>query len=403
MPSIYSVYQVNSYIKNMFAQDCMLGLVCVRGEISNLKYHTTGHIYFTLKDDKSTINCVMFAGNKANGLKFRMEEGQQVVVKGSIQVYERDGKYQLYAKEITREGDGDLYLRYLALKEKLEEMGMFDEMFKRPIPRYIKKLGVVTAQTGAAIRDIINIASRRNPYVQIVLCPALVQGPGAPESIVRAIRQLETTDVDTIIVGRGGGSMEDLFCFNDEAVAQAIFDCPKPVISAVGHEVDFTIADFVADHRAPTPSAAAEIAVFDIGDFVSDITVRENRLNDAMGYILSRTRDLLIKDKALLTAKSPDNKLKDSKHRVETIKNTLQALMDGKLQERKQQVLLSAERLKGLSPLEKLTLGYARAEGKGGETVSSISQVSGGDELRIYVSDGYIDTIVKETGNMDIR
>lgn len=403
MPSIYSVYQVNSYIKNMFAQDCMLGLVCVRGEVSNLKYHSTGHIYFTLKDDKSSISCVMFSGNKVSGLKFRMEEGQQVVCKGSIQVYERDGKYQLYAREITREGDGDLYQKYLALKEKLEEMGMFDEMFKQPIPKYIKKLGVVTAETGAAIRDIINIATRRNPYIQIVLCPALVQGPGAPSSIVRAIKQLETTDVDTIIVGRGGGSIEDLFCFNDEAVAQAIFDCPKPVISAVGHEIDFTIADFVADHRAPTPSAAAEIAVFDVYDFVSDITSKENRLSFAMEHRLARAKDKLLKNEALLKARSPESKLSDSKHRLAVIESSLQALMDSKLADRRQQVLLYAEKLKGLSPLEKLTLGYSRSELKDGRTLTSRTQVAAGDDIRVYVSDGYIDATVSGTGSMDIK
>ena len=255
MGNIYTIRQVNRYISNMFTQDFMLNRIYVKGEVSNCKYHTSGHIYFTLKDAAGTISGVMFAGNR-RGLAFRMKEGDRVVVTGSIEVYERDGKYQLYAKEITLDGEGDLYLRYEALKHELEEMGMFAQEYKKRIPRYVKRVGIVTASTGAAIQDIRNIASRRNPYVQLILYPALVQGDGAAESIVNGIHALDLLGVDVMIVGRGGGSIEDLWAFNEEIVARAIFECETPVISAVGHETDTTIADYVADLRAPTPSAA---------------------------------------------------------------------------------------------------------------------------------------------------
>ena len=263
MQNVYTVGQVNSYIKNMFVQDFLLQDLSVKGEVSNCKYHSSGHIYFTLKDGKGTISCVMFAGNRS-GLLFKMAEGMQVIVRGCIDVYERDGKYQMYARQITRDGTGELYERFEQLKQKLSELGMFASEYKRPVPRFIRTLGVVTAPTGAAVRDIINIATRRNPYVQIILYPAIVQGDAAVESIVKGIHALEEAQVDVIIAGRGGGSIEDLWAFNEERVAQAIFDCSIPVISAVGHETDTTIADYVADLRAPTPSAAAELAVCDI-------------------------------------------------------------------------------------------------------------------------------------------
>ena len=266
MKNVYTVREVNAYIKNMFAQDFMLNRIYVKGEVSNVKYHTSGHIYFSLKDESGTIACVMFAGQRS-GLSFRMSEGQQVIVLGSIRVYERDGKYQLYAREIVLDGAGLLYEKFQALKKELEEMGMFAPEYKKPIPRYAFRVAVVTASTGAAVRDIIQISHRRNPYVQLLLCPAQVQGEGAADSIVKAIRTVDEAGVDVMIVGRGGGSMEDLWAFNEEKVARAVFDCRTPVISAVGHETDTTIIDYVADLRAPTPSAAAELAVFSLAEF----------------------------------------------------------------------------------------------------------------------------------------
>lgn len=239
--NVYTVKQVNAYIKNMFTQDFMLNRIYVKGEVSNCKYHTSGHIYFSLKDESGTIACVMFAGQRG-GLSFHMREGQQIIVFGSVNVYERTGAYQLYANEIRLDGEGALYEKYQMLKQELEEMGMFAPEYKQQIPAYAKRIGVVTAPTGAAVRDIMNISARRNPYVQLILYPAQVQGEGAKESIVRGIRMLEMKEVDVIIIGRGGGSIEDLWAFNEEEVARAIFDCTVPVISAVGHETDVTIA-----------------------------------------------------------------------------------------------------------------------------------------------------------------
>lgn len=241
MKNVYTVGQVNSYIKNMFQQDFMMNRIYVKGEVSNCKYHTSGHIYFTLKDASGALPAVLFAGNR-KGLGFTMKNGDNVIVLGSVSVYERDGKYQLYAREILPDGEGLLYQRFQQLKKELEEMGMFAPEYKQPIPKYIRRLGIVTAPTGAAIRDIQNISGRRNPYVQAILYPALVQGDGAAQSIVNGIYALERLGVDVIIVGRGGGSMEDLWAFNEEIVARAIFECSVPIISAVGHETDTTIA-----------------------------------------------------------------------------------------------------------------------------------------------------------------
>ena len=252
MTNVYTVRQVNAYIRNMFTQDFMLNRIYVKGEVSNCKYHTSGHIYFSLKDESGTIACVMFAGQRG-GLSFHMRDGQQVVVFGAVSIYERAGAYQLYAKEIRLDGEGVLYEKFQMLKKELEEMGMFAPEYKQEIPAYAKTIGVVTASTGAAIRDIMNITARRNPYVQLILYPAQVQGEGAKESVVRGIHALEHYGVDLMIVGRGGGSIEDLWAFNEEEVARAVFECSVPVISAVGHETDTTIIDYVADLRAPTP------------------------------------------------------------------------------------------------------------------------------------------------------
>ena len=287
MRSEYTVTQVNAYIKNMFTQDFLLKSLTVKGEVSNCRYHSSGHIYFTLKDSGGAISCVMFRGDRdRGGLKFQMKEGQQVKVSGTVDVYERDGKYQLYARQIELDGEGALFEKFEELKKRLAESGMFAEEYKQPIPSYIKTLGVVTASTGAAVRDIINVATRRNPHIQIILYPAIVQGDQAAESIVRGIETLSEMQTDVIIVGRGGGSIEDLWAFNEEIVAEAIFNCPVPIISAVGHETDTTIADYVADRRAPTPSAAAEIAVFEYRRFVQDLEDYSYTLQKSMNRIV---------------------------------------------------------------------------------------------------------------------
>ena len=398
MQNVYTVSQVNSYIKNMFTQDFMLQSLYVKGEVSNCKYHSSGHIYFTLKDQKGTISCVMFAGNRS-GLVFRMEEGQQIVVGGTVDVYERDGKYQLYARQITLDGIGLLYEKFDMLKKDLEERGMFAPCYKQPIPRYIRTLGVVTAATGAAVRDIINIVSRRNPYVQIILYPAIVQGEQAAASIVNGIRALEYLGVDVMIVGRGGGSIEDLWAFNEEAVAQAVFDCSIPIISAVGHETDVTITDFVADLRAPTPSAAAELAVCDF------VRVEEQMAEYActMQHLCRRTiqncRGRLGQYGVRLKYLSPLNVLRMKKTTALSLEERLQAAMERRLQETRHRLALYAEHMKGLSPLDKLSQGYAYAADASGRTLSSVNQVDVGEQIRVYVKDGSLLARVQEVEN----
>ena len=387
--NVYSVRQVNAYIKNMFVQDFMLNRIYVKGEVSNLKYHTSGHIYFSLKDESGTIACVMFAGSRS-GLSFRMEEGQQIIVLGVVDVYARDGKYQLYARKIVRDGVGLLYERFELLKKELQEMGMFAPEYKQKIPKYIRRLGVVTAPTGAAVRDIINITKRRNPFVQIILYPALVQGEGASESIVKGIHALEAEKVDVMIVGRGGGSMEDLWAFNEEAVARAVFDCSVPVISAVGHETDTTIIDFVADLRAPTPSAAAELAVYDFMEMKKNLKLREERLLHFMQLILERKRQKLEQYSLRMRAYHPQQRLNEQRQFAADAENRLRREMMRRLEQEKYRLGLMAERLKGLSPLEKLSQGYAYVENSSGANVRTVSNVKQGEQITVYVTDGRI-------------
>ena len=394
MKNAYSVSQVNSYIKNMFTQDFMLRSIYVKGELSNVKYHSSGHIYFTLKDENSGINCVMFMQYR-RGLSFRLEEGQSVVVSGSIDVFERDGRYQLYAREITLDGIGALYERFERLKRELAEMGMFDPSYKQEIPAYPLTVGIVTAPTGAAIRDIINISSRRNPYVQLILYPAKVQGEGAAESIVRGIRALEAIGPDVIIIGRGGGSIEDLWAFNEEIVARAVFDCSIPIVSAVGHETDTTIIDFVSDLRAPTPSAAAELAVTDIRETLGTIASYQEEFSQRMGRRLMRERQRMRGYEQRLRLLSPAGRIREQKMRMLQMEERLQKDMESLCEDRRHALSIYIERMKGLSPLEKLNSGYSYAENAEGRNVKSIQQVHEGDLLRIRMKDGVLDTTVQ--------
>lgn len=392
--NVYTVKQVNSYIKNMFTQDFMLNRIYVKGEVSNCRYHTSGHIYFSLKDESGTIACVMFAGQRG-GLSFHMREGQQIIVLGSVNVYERTGSYQLYAQEIRLDGEGTLYEKYQMLKQELEEMGMFAPEYKKAIPRYAKRIGVVTAPTGAAVRDIMNISARRNPYVQLLLYPAQVQGEGAKESIVRGIRMLEAKNVDVIIVGRGGGSIEDLWAFNDECVARAIFDCQVPVISAVGHETDVTIADYVADLRAPTPSAAAELAVWDYRQLQGYLDECRLRMNRSMTGTIRINRLRLKELDVRLSYLHPRHKLQDQQQRLIELEEELRTLMRDRVKEARHRLAIQIEKLNGLSPVRKLNQGFAYVEEADGGVVKSIRQVEKGDELTVYVTDGLIRTSVK--------
>ncbi len=389
MRNVYTVKQVNAYIKNMFSQDFMLNRIYVKGEVSNCKYHTSGHIYFSLKDESGTIACIMFAGARS-GLSFRMQEGQKVIVLGNVAVYERDGKYQLYAKEIILDGAGDLYERYAALKRELEEMGMFAPEYKRAIPKYARTIGIVTAPTGAAVRDIIHIAGRRNPYVQLILYPALVQGEGAAASIIRGIQALEKQKVDVIIVGRGGGSIEDLWAFNEESVARAIFACSIPIISAVGHETDVLISDFVADLRAPTPSAAAELAVSEYAVVATQMMDYRMRLRRLITLQIQNERQHLSQLSLRLKYANPQQKLNENRQRAAELMTALRRQMMQNLEKNRHRLALYIEKMRGLSPLQKLNQGYAYLENAEGKQIRSVAQVKAGDSVQIFIKDGRI-------------
>ena len=400
MKNIFSVGQINRYVKNMFTQDFILQKIYVNGEVSNCKYHTSGHIYFSLKDETGVLSCVMFAGHR-RGLAFRMKDGDRVVVGGAVDVYERDGRYQLYAKEISLEGAGALYERFLALKTELEEMGMFAQEYKQPIPAFIHRLGVVTAPTGAAVQDIRNISLRRDPYLQIILYPALVQGEGAADSIVRGIHMLDQAEVDVIIVGRGGGSIEDLWAFNEEKVARAIFECRTPIISAVGHETDFTIADFVADLRAPTPSAAAELAVADFRQILQNIAGLRDRMQKAMQRMAELGRAQLMQYQMRFQYLNPEAKLRDNRQRLADLDELLRRAMKNRIAEERHMLGIYLERYRGLSPLYKLNQGYSFVSDREGNGIISTKQVHSGDLLEISVTDGVIEAEVRSSRKED--
>lgn len=393
MGQISSVSQVNMYIKNMFMRDYRLNDISVKGEISNCKYHSSGHIYFTIKDKTSQLSCVMFASMRKN-LEFKLEEGQSVIVDGNISVYERDGKYQLYARNITKEGFGKLYEEYEKLKKRLLEEGLFDKSKKRKIPAYAAKIGVVTARTGAVIQDICNVSNRRNPYVQIILYPAKVQGTGAAETIIKGIKYFEKTDVDTIIIGRGGGSIEDLWAFNDEKLARVIAGCSKPIISAVGHETDTTIADYAADLRAPTPSAAAELAVYSYRETVIALREAGHSLRWQMENILKIKKLKLAGYITVIQHESPKNLINDRRMFVADMQEKMENLMRQKLVSSKHQLELYIQEMKGLSPLYKLQGGYAYVSDESGRNIKSVDELKKGEQINLAFKDGYAKAVI---------
>lgn len=386
---VYSVSAVNRFIKDMFSNEYALSVVFVKGEISNCKYHGSGHIYFTLKDASSAIACVMFAGDR-RGLGFQLADGQEVVIGGTINVYERDGRYQLYAKKITRSGEGALYEKYEMLKAKLEKKGYFDERVKKALPLYVKRVGIVTAQTGAAIQDMVQISARRNPYVQLVLYPAKVQGDGASDTIAAGIRYLDRLGVDVIIVGRGGGSIEDLWAFNEENTAEAIYECKTPVVSAVGHETDTTIADYVADLRAPTPSAAAELVVYDVKQALEVLYGGRERLIRMLFERVEAARlDLRYREKRL-RGYNPENQVLQKRQYVTDLEDKLVRAMESVMNDRKYRLQLLAGRLDGLSPLKRLASGFAYVSDEAGRMVDHAADVKPGDVLKISMQDGTV-------------
>ncbi len=395
MQEVCTVSQINMYIKNLFVRDSSLRRVRVKGEVSDCKYHSSGHIYFTIKDRKSQLACVMFR-SYTRGLAFRLEEGQSVVVEGGISVYERDGKYQMYAAAVTQDGAGELYEEYERLKKRLLAEGLFDDSRKKQIPRYAKKIGVVTAETGAVIQDICNVSRRRNPYVQIVLYPARVQGEGAHQTVIRGIRYLENTDVDTIIIGRGGGSIEDLWEFNNEALARTVADCKKPVISAVGHETDTTIVDFAADLRAPTPSAAAELAVFAYRDFEIGLREYAYTMNRQMDNLIQMYRMRLKHYGTRISHAAPEDQIRQKRMFLADFEARLGREIERKLEAAKHQTALYIEELKGVSPLEKLQAGYAYVSDAEGNHVSSVGTLSPGQKLSLTMADGKAEVSVEK-------
>ena len=443
--NVLTVTQLNNRIKAMLNADYFFRNVTVKGEVSNMTDHSSGHLYFTLKDsENATLKCAMFRGQRS-GLKFKLKNGDKIEVTGSVDVYPPYGSYQLYASRITLEGQGELFAKYLALKEKLQEEGLFAQEYKREIPTLIKRLGVITAPTGAAVRDMISIAKRRNPFIQIVLFPALVQGEGAPASLIKGLKEMVRHDVDTIIIGRGGGSIEDLWAFNDEALAREIFQCPVPIISAVGHETDFTIADFAADLRAATPSEAAEKAVIDFTTFENTISYYIQSLYNQIQNTVSGERKNLQLLENELKLLGPQSRVYQMQQRLDTctdqlqqqmmslietkrrlvtplksglghqmdkilhiargqsapLKNELIHTVNVRLSTERNRLKVCCERLEGLSPLNRIRDGYGYLSKENGKRVFSVSDIKEQQPIHIYLSDGRIDARV-ETINKDI-
>ena len=394
MATIYSVTQINLYFKNMFANDYLLRNVQIQGDISNVKYLSSGHIYFTLKEEGSAINGVMFKSSRVQGLDFTLENGQSVVITSSVSVYERDGRYQIYARQIVLDGKGNLYEAYERLKQKLYEEGLFEFEYKKAIPKFPKKVGIVTARTGAAIQDIMNIAKRRNPFVQLYLYPAKVQGEGAAATIVKGIETLDTMGMDTIIIGRGGGSIEDLWPFNEECVARAIFAANTPIISGTGHEIDNTIADYAADLRAPTPSAACELAIPDVMTSLQQIKQYENVMTQCMLQRIRQAEQKLQVLSAKLDSISPQNRFANQRIYLDSLEERMRKVMQDKYYRRNHQYELLLTRLNGLSPTAKLVGGYGYLENEQGSPVKSIADVKEKETFSATVWDGRIEGIV---------
>lgn len=393
---VFSVSQINSYIKRMFQSDYALRKISIKGQVSNCKYHSSGHIYFSLKDEGGQISCVMFANSRSQGLKFDMDDGQEVIVSGNVSVYERNGTYQLYADEIRLDGLGDLYIAYEQLKQKLYEEGLFDHEKKKAIPKNPKKIGIVTAKTGAAIHDIISTAKRRNPFVQLILYPAQVQGDGAAKTIVKGIRSLDAYGVDTIIVGRGGGSIEDLWAFNEEIVARAIYEAKTPIISGTGHEVDTTIADYAADLRAATPTAACELAVPDIRDVIDGIQNRAYTLQTLFDHVIRRYQIQLKEYQLKIFDYDPKYRLQEQKMRLSDMEERLSSSMKEKMIQYRHRLELLTGTLHGLSPTAKLINGFGYLEDSDGKPLISVNRAKEGESVYITLSDGMIRARIEE-------
>lgn len=387
MKHVFSVSQINSYIRRIFDSDYALRKIFIKGEISNCKYHSSGHIYFTLKDEKSALRCIMFSTDR-RGLAFRLENGQKVTVEGNISVFERDGSYQLYAKQIELSGAGELYIRYEKLKQELAEKGYFDFDRKKTLPRFPEKIGIVTALTGAAVEDIKSIAARRNPFIQLYLYPAKVQGEGAAKTIAEGIRFFDRFQVDIIIIGRGGGSMEDLWAFNEPVVADSIYEAATPIISGTGHEIDMTIADYCADVRAATPSAACELAIPDIYSIIQQWDYYRESLDDSINQMLQNYRQKLSGYRRLMEACHPGTKVLRQKMICQSLEQRLHQTMTGRLKDARHRMMLRNERLNALSPTARLRGGYVFAQDQQERPVTSVKQLAPDQALSLIFRDG---------------
>ena len=387
-PEPLKVSELNGYIKNIIDGDEMLANVYIKGEISNFKRHYSGHLYFTLKDETSLIKCVMFK-SYTNYLNFEPKDGMSVVILGSVSVFERDGVYQVYAKGMEPEGVGALYKAYEKLKAKLSEEGLFDEAHKKPIPILPRAIGVVTSKTGAVIRDIINVTTRRLPNVNIILYPAAVQGEGAAQTIVNGIKYFnKAKNVDTIIIGRGGGSLEDLWPFNEEITARAIYESEIPIISAVGHETDFTIADFVADLRAPTPSAAGELAVPDVLEVRWKLENINKRLANSLRKKVENMRIKYDNLKNSRVLKNPYDSLRQKMIVCDNLYKNIENNFSLKVKDRHIKLVGLIGRLENLSPLKTMLRGYSIVENLDGKVIKSVNDLSKDDEISIRLNDG---------------
>ena len=382
-----TVTQLNKYLKDKFDEDENLGAILVKGEISNFKSHYTGHLYFTLKDESSLIKCIMFK-SYAERLAFKPKDGMKVMVFGAVSVFERDGVYQIYVKSMMEDGMGDLHEQFEQLKAKLEKEGLFDEAHKKSIPLYPKVVGVLTSQTGAVIRDIINVSTRRNPNVYIRLLPVPVQGPGAAEQIAEKIKIMNEKKIaDVLIIGRGGGSLEDLWPFNEEIVARAIYESELPIISAVGHETDFTIADFVADLRAPTPSAAAELAVPDVYELKQKINNYQNRCRMSLKKQVELMRLRYEKCMKSRVFTDPKRRIRDMDVTLDSYVQRLEIKIKNIQKDSQTSYVELVTKLDTLSPLKTLTRGYSLTE-KNGKIVKSVAELKSDDKIKLRFMDG---------------
>ncbi|MCT4621563.1 MAG: exodeoxyribonuclease VII large subunit [Marinisporobacter sp.] len=391
-----TVSELNKYIKKLLSSDPILNHIHLKGEISNFKAHGSGHFYLSLKDEKSKINCVMFKGNN-QGIKFIPENGMKVLVKGYVSSYERDGQYQLYIEEMEPDGIGALYLAFEQLKIKLENMGLFDPSKKQKIPFLAEKIAVVTSPTGAAIRDIISVIKRRNAYVELTIYPVLVQGENAAREISKAIDKINKhrKDIDLIIMGRGGGSIEELWAFNEEIVAQSIYSSKLPIISAVGHETDYTISDFVADLRAPTPSAAAELAVPRILDIEYTLNTYYNKMNTSLSQILKDKRNTLVKIDEIKLKSYLQSKINEERQTIDSLQKDLTNHTRLQLETYKGRLVRSISKLEGINPFATILRGYAIAFDKENkQTINTIENVNKGDNINIMLTDGVVSCVV---------